>query len=51
MLGKTNKDNQVILQAFYEHRLKELYSDYLSILKALAADELEFYRKFALNNL
>ena len=31
--------------------MKELYSEYLSVLKGLASDDLEFYRKFALNNL
>ena len=51
LLGKNTTDQQLILQAFYEHRLKELYSEYLGILKALSADDLEFYRKFALNNL
>lgn len=51
MLGKNTTDQQLILQAYYEHRLKELYSEYLSVLKGLASDDLEFYRKFALNNL
>lgn len=41
----------MILNAYYEHRLKELYSEYISVLKALAQDDLEFYRKFALNAL
>jgi ribosome biogenesis protein MAK21 len=51
MLGKNTTDQQLILQAYYEHRLKELYSEYLSVLKGLASDDLEFYRKFALNYL
>ncbi len=41
----------MILAAYYEHRLKELYQEYISVLKGLASDDLEFYRKFALNAL
>ncbi len=50
-MTKQTKDNQVILAAYYEHRLKELYQEYISVLKGLASDDLEFYRKFALNAL
>ena len=50
-LNKQTKDQSIILSAFYEHRLKELYSEYISVLKGLASDDLEFYRKFALNAL
>ena len=50
-LNKQTKDQSIILSAFYEHRLKELYSEYISVLKGLASDDLEFYRKFALNGL
>ena len=40
------------MQAYFEHQLKELYGDFiLNVLKPMTHDDLEFYRKFALNAL
>ena len=40
----------MLLQAFYEHQVKEMYSEFvLQILKPLTHDDLEHYRKFSLN--
>ena len=45
-------DNTLILQAYFEHHLKELYSDFIiGVLKPMTHDDLEFYRKFGLNTL
>jgi ribosome biogenesis protein MAK21 len=50
--AKEKIDNPMILRAYFEHHLKELYSDFIvGVLKPMTHDDLEFYRKFALNAL
>lgn len=49
---KGKVDNELIMSAYFEHHLKELYSDFIvNVLKPMTHDDLEFYRKFALNAL
>jgi hypothetical protein len=41
-----------LMQAFFEHRLRETYREFVTkILSDLTHDDLEFYKKFALNTL
>ncbi len=52
ILQNGNKGKDALLQAYFEHQLKELYSEYITVvLKTMSHDDLEFYRKYALNNL
>lgn len=47
--SKTPQPSELI-QAYYQHQLKELYNEFVNtVLKTLSHDDLEFYRKFALN--
>ena len=46
----TPPNHKELVQALYEHQLKEHYNDYLAnVLKPLSHDDLEFYRKYSLN--
>jgi hypothetical protein len=41
-----------LILAFYQHQLKELYREFVvGVLKTMTHDDLEFYRKYALNTL
>ena len=49
-LQKNSSDESVLIEAYWEHQIRELYSEYLTaVLKPLSHDELEFYRKMSLN--
>lgn len=45
------KENE-LLQAYYEHCLKEIYKDFIqNVLESFTHDDLEFYRKFGITTL
>lgn len=50
LLKNGNQNPQALAQAYFEHQLKELYSDFvMNVLRPLTHDDLEFYRKFSMN--
>lgn len=50
IMGKTDIANFDLIEAYYQHCVKEIYRDFVTnVLVDLSKDDIEYYRKFALD--